>query len=549
MSTVLRSAGLMGIATLISRILGLIREQVFAVLFGASHAMDAYNVAFRIPNLLRDLFAEGAMSTALVPTYIRTQQEEGERRAMRVAGLVFRVLFFGTFLFALLGMFFSDQLGEIYASAYKDVPGKFELMVRMIKILFPFFPFVALAAAFMGVLNAHQVFFIPALSSALFNLVSIVFGGGLAYLVARNTAFFGSSFQPIEAMAIGVVVGGMVQALFQLPSLYKAGYRFPKREPHDPVWYRDPALKKMLFLMIPATLGLAATQINILINTVLATGLGTGAVSWLNYAFRLMQFPIGVFGVSIANAFFPLITKQWVKRDSKSMVDTIQEGMRQIFALNLPASLAFVALGSPIIELIFQYGRFTVADTKATAWALSMYAVGLTAYSLVKLLVPVFYAIGNTRIPVLSSLLSVGLTIIANLYLSQKMGYAGLALGTSLAAISNFLYLYICLGLFFRRTGQPFDVMPILRSFIVYLIVSCLVAGACYWSFENYVKFLFQDAMGHETLKRFFRLFLVFSEALAIYLLLAKIFRLKEIQDLMKIFSNKIKNKLRLEPR
>jgi putative peptidoglycan lipid II flippase len=544
MSTVLRSAGLMGIATLISRILGLIREQVFAVLFGASHAMDAYNVAFRIPNLLRDLFAEGAMSTALVPTYIRTQQEEGERRAQRVAGLVFRVLFIGTSILALIGMFCSEQLGEVYAGAYHDVPGKFELMVRMIRILFPFFPFVALAAAFMGILNAHQVFFIPALSSALFNLVSIVFGGGLAYWVARNTEFFGNSFQPIEAMAIGVVVGGMVQALCQLPSLYKAGYRFPKRESSDPVWFRDPAMRKMLFLMLPATLGLAATQINILINTIIATGLGTGAVSWLNYAFRLMQFPIGVFGVSIANAFFPLITKQWVKRDSKSMVDSIHDGMRQIFALNIPASLCFVALGIPIIELIFQYGRFTPDDTRATAWALSMYAVGLTAYSLVKLLVPVFYAVGNTRIPVISSLLSVGLTIACNLYLSKIMGYAGLALGTSLAAVSNFLYLYFCLGSFFKKTGQSFPILPIFRSFIVYLIASTAVAVASYFSFENYLKYFLQDAACHDILKRILRLFLVFSEAVVLYLVFAKVFGLQEVQALMKIFSKKIKNKL-----
>ncbi len=549
MSTVLRSAGIMGIATLISRVLGLVREQVFAVMFGASHAMDAYNVAFRIPNLLRDLFAEGAMSTALVPTYVRTRSEEGERRARRVAGLVFRVLFLSVSLIALLGVFFAESLGHLYAPAYQEVPGKFELMVRMIRILFPFFPLVALAAAFMGILNANRVFFIPALSSALFNLSSIIFGGGLAYYISHFGSPFGFSLEPIEGMAIGVVFGGLIQAVCQLPSLYKTGYRWEKSEAADPSWYRDPALKRMLFLMLPATLGLAATQINILINTVLATSQGTGAVSWLNYAFRLMQFPIGVFGVSLANAFFPLIAQQWVNRDVRSVVDSLNQGVKQVFALNLPASLGLMFLGGAVIELVFQYGHFTEKDTQATAWALAMYAIGLTAYSLVKLLVPVFYAVGNTRTPVVSSLLSVVLTLVCNLFLARQMGYAGLALGTSLAAVSNFLYLFISLRLFLRKSGQEWEVLPLLKSFIVYLFVSLLVVTIGYVTHYYLLTELLKNAQCHEVLKRGVRVLLVITEVGVAYILFSKVFNLREVEGLVEIFSKKLKNKLRLGAR
>ncbi len=396
---VLKAAGAMGVATLISRILGLVREQVFAFLFGAGSMTDAYQVAFRIPNLLRDLFAEGAMSASLVPTFTRTREEEGEDRAWRVAGLVFRVLFVLVTALAALGMIFAPQLVALYASAFKQVPGKFELTVRMTREMYPFFPVVALAAAYMGILNACGVFFLPAFASALFNLVSIVVG----VICTQIFIHFGADWgvHPIEGMAIGVLFGGMIQAGCQLPSLYRKGYRWIPKRAQDPVWYSDPRLKRMLFMMVPGTVGLAATQVNILVNTVLATSQGPGAVSWLNYAFRLMQFPIGIFGVSIASATLPKVSQQWVRQDIAGVSATLVRSLRTVFAVNLPASAGLAFLGFPIIELIFQYGRFRPDDAKATAWALAMYAIGLTAYSAVKVLVPACYALGNTRVPVI----------------------------------------------------------------------------------------------------------------------------------------------------
>ncbi|MBI4925708.1 MAG: murein biosynthesis integral membrane protein MurJ, partial [Bdellovibrio sp.] len=406
---ILRSAGVMGIATFFSRILGLIREQAFAFLFGATHAMDAFNIAFRIPNLLRDLFAEGAMSTALVPVFTQVKTKEGEQRAWRIASLVIKLLVVLTCVLALLGIVFSKDLVWLYASAYQKIPGKFELTVQMTQVIFPFFPLIVLAAAFMGSLNACGYFFIPAFAPALFNLTSLLVGVPLVMIFNKI------NLPPILGMAIGVLVGGFVQAFSQLPSLLKAGYRVSTKTDQDLVWYQEPALKKMLLLMLPGMVGLAATQVNFLINSILATSQEAGAVSWLNYAFRLMQFPIGIFGVSLALASLPLISQEWVNENFSNVSQTVDQTLKRVFAINLPCSMAFIFLSYPIVELIYQYGMFSADSTRHTAYALCAYSVGLTAYSCVKTLVPVFYAMGNTRYPVISSVLSVVLTIIFNL--------------------------------------------------------------------------------------------------------------------------------------
>ena len=437
--SVLKDAGVMSFAILLSRIMGLVREQVFAFLFGAGNMTDAYNIAFRIPNLLRDLFAEGAMSASLIPIFTRTRIEEGERRAWRVVGLVFRVLSGLVAVLALLGILFAPQLVNLYASAFHKIPGKFELTVEMTRIMFPYFPLVALAAAFMGILNACGVFFLPAFASALFNVGSVVVGVICAQVVIHWGAHW--RIQPIEGMAIGVIAGGAVQAFCQLPALYRVGYRWQKRSSTDPQWNRDPRLRQMLLMMVPGTIGLAATQVNLLVNSILATSQGPGAVSWLNYAFRLMQFPIGIFGVSLASATLPKVSRQWAHRDVKGVSETLTHSIRSVFAINLPAAAGLIFLGYPIVELIFQYGRFYPEDTRATSAALAMYSVGLVAYSIVKVLVPACYALGNTRLPVISSVLAVGVTIILNLMMVKSFGYWELALGTSIAAIFNGTFL------------------------------------------------------------------------------------------------------------
>ncbi len=434
-SKVLKAAGAMGAATFMSRLLGLAREQVFAVFFGAGNATDAFQIAFRVPNLLRDLFAEGAMSAALVPTFTGVRKNEGERRSWRVAGLVFRVLIAVVGILSIFGVVFSPELIDIYASAFREVPGKFELTVRMTRVLFGFFPLVVLAAAFMAVLNSLGVFFLPAFASALFNLTSILFGVGASLIVPK----FG--YQPIEGMAVGVVIGGFVQAFCQLPKLYRKGYKWRGRESGDPVWHKDPALKNMLALMVPGVVGLAATQVNLLVNSILATGAGVGAVSWLNYAFRLVQFPVGIFGVSLAAATLPLISKLWISDNKLEVRNVLGESLAQGFAIQWAAAAGLMVLAEPIVQLVFQYGRFTLEDTLSVARALQAYSIGLCFYTGVKILVPACYALGHTRVAVFSSVLSVIANLILNLLLIGPLGYWGLALGTALTAGLNFSFL------------------------------------------------------------------------------------------------------------
>jgi putative peptidoglycan lipid II flippase len=475
----------MGVATLISRIMGLIREQVFAYLFGAGNFTDAFNVAFRIPNLLRNLFAEGAMSAALVPVFAQVREKEGDDRAWRVAGLIFRILLASVLVFSVAGIFFAPALVELYASAFHDIPGKFELTVRMTRIMFPFFPLVALSAAFMAVLNASGVFFLPALASALFNLTSVGVGAFFAVIVFKNPS---SGFSPIEGMAIGIVIGGLVQALFQVPILYRAGYHWKKAS--GPAWYRDPALRKVLKLMIPGVAGLAATQVNILLNTFLATSQGPGAVSWLSYAFRLMQFPIGIFGVSLASAALPELSRLWVNNEPLKTRDTVLETLDHVWMVNLPASVGLAVLGGPIIALLFQYGHFSAQDTQATAMALSMYSVGLGAYSGVKVLAPACYAMGNSRAPVVSSVLSVAVGLILNLVFLRSFGYWGLALATSCSSVINLFFLLYSVRVILRSRGVEMSHLSYLSPIFKHLINSMMMGLICWFSYRKLNGFL-----------------------------------------------------------
>lgn len=548
-SGTLKAAGAMGFATLLSRVLGLVREQVFAFYFGAGNLTDAFQVAFRIPNLLRDLFAEGAMSASLIPTFTQTRIEEGDARAWRLAGLVFRTLFVVVGILAVLGMVFAPQLAELYASAFHRVPGKFELTVRMTRVMFPFFPLVALAAAFMGILNACGVFFLPAFASALFNLASIVTGVVAAELVSRFLG--GSGYFPIEGMAVGVLVGGAVQAFCQLPKLYQRGYRWHGRGGSDPVWHQDPRLKQILWMMLPGTIGLAATQVNVLVNTILATSQGTGSVSWLNYAFRLMQFPIGIFGVSLASATVPKLAEQWTRKDIHGVSDTLSHSLRTVFAINLPASAGLAFLGVPIIELIFEYGRFYSEDTRSTASALAMYAVGLTAYSAVKVLVPACYAFRQTRLPVLSSILTVGVSLFFNLVLVRQFSFSGLALGTSLGAFFNAVFLFGVVRKLIRQQGGEFDLLPILRAFLAYLLVSCLMGVLCFYSHVQ-LQLWFTSAyatlgLGRWSLviMRSVKVSLLVLEGVVFYLGISRLFGLREVSEILEIFFRKLKFKLR----
>lgn len=510
-SGVLKAASSVGAAVLLSRVLGLVREQVFAYFFGAGLATDVFNVAFRIPNLLRNLFAEGAMSASLIPVFTSTRIHEGEARAWQVAGRVFRVLALVGGGIALVGILGAGPLVRLYAPAFAADHFKFEMTVRLTRWMFPYFPLVALAAALSAVLNSCGRFFVPALSSSVFNVVSVSTGvAGLWMINHGHSDFqiFGHAYRMngIEAMAIGVSLGGTAQALFQLPWLYGVGYRYPGssvRRAHARVKSSDAALKKIATLMIPGVVGLAATQLNVLINTLLATTLKTGSVSWLNYAFRFIQFPIGLVGVTLATASLPVFAQMWAKGDVKGFQAVLDQNLRRIIAINLPASVGLAVLGYPIIEMVFQYGRFQPFDTQATAMALCMYSLGLVGYSGIKLLVPACYAIGVSRITVISSALSVALSTVLSLIFIYGLhgGFWALALATSLGAVFNFLYLLYQVTEGINREGGDFKTRGLAIFGVQVLGVSLVMGAVIFGSYHWMLGWIAGDTLGVRLLR------------------------------------------------
>ena len=421
-----RSAGLAGAATGISRILGLVRETVLAAVFGAGNEMDAFNVAFRIPNLVRDLFAEGAMSAAFVPTFSRRIALSGKRDAWRLGSFVMNALLLSTGALVVIGWMLTTPLVTAYAGGYASVPGKLALTIELTRTMLPFLTLVALAAAAMGMLNSLGHYFMPALSPAAFNVAAI------ASALILPPLMHGIGQPPVMALAIGTLVGGVGQVLLQWPPLHREGFRYSPT-----LDVGDPGLRQVLLLMGPGTIGLAATQVNLFVNTQLAVSQGTGAVSWLLYAFRLMYLPIGLFGVSIATAVLPAVARQLAVKDSDAAIHTVGRGLALMLLVNVPATVGLFLLATPIVQLLLERGLFLRADTVATALAVQCYAVGLIGHSAVRITSPVFYALGRSRIAVWLSALSIAVNLALSLVLVRAMGFSGLALGTSGAALLN----------------------------------------------------------------------------------------------------------------
>jgi putative peptidoglycan lipid II flippase len=438
-----RSAGVVSIAVFMSRITGLLRESVMARLFGAGLTYDAFMLGFRIPNLTRDLFAEGALSSAFVPTFTEYLSNRGKEEAVRLANLVASALFLIVGVLCAAGVIFAPALVHLLAPGFAAVPGKFELAVTMTRIMFPFLLLVALAAQAMGVLNASNVFGVPALASTFFNIGSVGFGIALGVMLGPTL-----HFSRIEGMAVGVVLGGALQLCWQLPSLHRLGYRF-RPELH----WSDPGMVKILRLMAPAILGSAAVQINVMVNTNFASSIfdprtgHDGPVSWLSYAFRFMQLPLGLFGVAMASATLPSISRSAAAGRLDEFRKTMSHSLGMVFLLTLPSSVGLVVLGKSIIGAIYQGGKFSLYDTEQTALALSCYAIGLAGYAALKVLTPAFYALGDARTPMLVSLASILINYAAASTMIRFAGlrHAGLALSTSAVALFGFVVLFLIL--------------------------------------------------------------------------------------------------------
>jgi putative peptidoglycan lipid II flippase len=477
-SIVARNAGIVSLAVMASRVLGLVRDQVFAIFFGAGLYYDAFLTAFRIPNLLRDLFAEGALSAAFVTTFTQVLQTKGEREAIRLSNRVATLIILVITAISIIGWWQAPAIVHMLAPGFYDVPGKAQLTIKLTRVMIPFLLLIALAAQAMGILNARGRFGIPALASAFFNIGSIV--GGLLLGFAVGPAI---GLSAIEGMAYGTLIGGFLQFAVQWPSLIRSGFSY-----RPMISISDPGVRQIFSLMGPAIIGTAAVQVNVFVNTNFASSIidpasgavANGPVSWLSYAFRFMQFPIGVFGVAIATAALPPLARSSAQTDYNEFRRTLAHSLALVFLFCVPSAAGLAVLSRPIVALIFEYGRFTAFDTVQTGDALAAYSIGLAGYAAVKVLSPAFYALGNARTPMLISLGSIAVNYVMNSLLVGPFGHVGLAFSTSTVALANF----ILLGLFMRRRIGRLDGSRLGMTLLRICAASILMAAAAWLGSE-----------------------------------------------------------------
>ena len=414
---------LLSLATLLSRLLGLIREQLFALTLGASAQAEAFVIAFRIPNLLRDLFAEGALSAAFIPAYSRADHESAER-GFTLARRLFTLLFLLLSFLCGLGIVAAPLLVHGLAAGFVAFEGKTELATRLTRVMMPILPFVSFAAVAMGMLNSRDRFSLPSLAPALFNVVNIVIAVGLhAAGLSRDQVAYG--------WAVGALLGSAAQFLIQWPGLRREGFRF-----RPDFNFKDPFMRDVLTTMAPATIALAAVQINIFISSNYAST-QPSAVAWLNYSFRLLYLPMGLFGVAVGTIAGARLSRQIASGGPGDAHAQIAQALRLLLFLTLPSALGLICAGRPIVRLIYEHGAFTAVDTVAVSTALAWMSIGLVAYASTKVLVPYFYAVSRPRVPLTASLLAVGANLLTLGLLFESMGFEAAGLGMALGNLAN----------------------------------------------------------------------------------------------------------------
>lgn len=518
-ASIVRSAGVVSAAVLFSRVTGLVREIVFAKYFGAGMVFDSFLAAFRIPNLTRDLLAEGALSAAFVTTFSRYLATKSQEDAYRLSNRLATVLVPLLAIVCLLGIVLAPQLVDVMFPGFAEVPGKRDLTIRLARIMIPFLIFIALAAKAMGVLNARGVFGIPALASAFFNVTSLAAGMMLGFV-------FGSmlGIEPIVGMAIGTLLGGVAQYGCQWPSLRKIGLRF--RPDFD---LSDPGLRQMLLLMGPAVIGAAAVQINVVVNSIFASQITDaagnvmdGPVSWLGYAFRFMQLPLGLFGVAVASATLPAISQSAGRGRIDEFRDTLSRSLGLVFLLTIPSAVGLTVLSELLVGVVFQRGEFGPIDTEQTATALSFYCLGLAGYAAIKVLIPAYYALNDVRIPMVAGVTAIFLNYGLNWAFVRVLGWGhgGLAFSTSLVAVFNFAVLFWMMkiklgGIHGRR----------LTWSVLKIVIASVFMGANCWLSSTAVRY----AIGGSSMARLVNLALSVPLGLTVLYGMCRFLRVQEL--------------------
>ncbi len=462
----LASTALTGGMTLISRISGLVRDMVFASLIGAGAgvAADAFYVAFRIPNFLRRIFGEGALSQAFVPVFAeyraRCSSDETRVFVNHMTGMLATILFVVT----VIGIIAAPILVVVLAPGFYADPAKYDLTVTMLRIVFPYLLFISLVALAAGILNTYGRFGAAAFTPVLLNLSLI---GAAVWLAPRFE-------QPVVGLAWGVFIAGVAQLLFQIPFLRRIGL-LPRPRfggGHDGV-------KRVARLMLPGIFGVSVAQINLLVNTLLASFLVTGSVSWLYYADRLMEFPLGVFGIALATVILPSLSQKHAAASPEGFSHLLDWGLRWVLIIGIPASAALIVLSGPMLATLFHFGASAARDVEMSAQALTAFALGLVGFTLVKVLAPGFYARLDTKTPVLAGTISLAANIVLSLMLVYPFAHAGLALAISIAAFVNAALLFIQLrrlGIYRALPGWPIFLMRV--AFATLVMAGLIVWGA-----------------------------------------------------------------------
>lgn len=471
-----KRAGVVSFFTFLSRILGLARDAVVAYFLGASATADAFYVAFRIPNLLRRLTAEGALTIAFIPVfteYLKKSRSEGKS----VASVVFTYLSIFLVIIALLGVLFAPYLVKLIAYGFTEEPEKFRLTVYLTRLMFPYIILISLTALAMGILNSLKHFAAPAASPILLNV----------FIIIGAAVFSRYLSEPTVGLAAGVLVGGVAQLSLQIPVLVKKGM-LPRLDFN----YRHPALRSVLFLMLPAAFGAAVYQVNVLIITLLASFLPDGSVSYLWYADRVTEFPLGIFAIAIATATLPSLSDHAAEKDIDSFKRTFRFGLKGAFAITIPSAVGLYILATPVIRLLFQRGAFSDVATVGTVGALCFFVLGLPFLSGVRNIVPAFFAMKDSKTPVAIATVVVICNAILALILMRPLLHRGLALAVAIADAINFSLLMI----FLRRKIGVLGGGEILAS-VARVAFSAAVMGLAVWCFKTYaVVSLFGKGLG-----------------------------------------------------
>ena len=476
--SLLKSASTVSLFTLVSRITGLVRELLIASTFGASAMTDAFNVAFRIPNLFRRLFGEGAFSQAFVPVLASTRAQAGDVATGLLIDRVATLLAWSLVLTCALGVVAAPLLVWALASGLQQNPGGFGAAVSMTRWMFPYIGFMSMVALASGILNTWKRFAVPAATPVLLNLSMIA----AAWLLAPWLKTRG--MEPVHALAAGVMLGGLLQLLVQVPALKRLGLlpRIGLRWSRIRAAWADPATRRVAQLMGPALLGVSVAQLSLLINTQIASHLATGSVTWLNYADRLMEFPTGMLGVALGVVLMPQLAGARAVADADRYSAMLDWGLRLVLLLAVPSAVALLLFAEPLVSVLYHYGAFADEDLRQTRRALMGYGAGLVGIIAIKVLAPGFYASQDIRTPVRIAIVVLVLTQLMNLAFVPLFQHAGLALSIGIGALINALWLLV--GLIRRGSYRP---LPGWFAFIAQVTAGSACMGALlFWANQHF---------------------------------------------------------------